>query len=622
MAYGEGFNPTAYADQQINAAEQQRIWSEQNQNPAQMGISVSSGQTGPLGLSQQVVEGYGGTWGALDDGGDGYANTQLGKAQQALDVSKAGWGQHQDFAYGFVPGAIGDLTSLSNRVYGGAYRTDPRNFETNVPQQQYQLGQAPQWQGTGAANMYNTEYQNQEVGPGPAFQDYNIGQGPGQFQKGMAPELQRFHAGTTPTGNQFQRTEGAPTYTGFESGEPTGIQDFKRGANAQFTGANQGQFQFDMQRDPGYQHRLQEGMSAIEGSAAARGSLKSGQTLKDLTKFAQGEASQEMAAAYGRQRGQFESDRSFGASEAARRTGFDVGQQQFGQGLDFQAHQAGQQGRRADYQFGAGMDFQDHQAKQAAGMSNYWQGQDMDFRASEAAAGRGVQASQFDRNLGFQADQAYQGMGQDQFRQDQAMGFDINRAAADDAKAWTGMRAQRAGMINPYNQQAHQFGATTNMADRQFGAGLNQEGVRDYRNALMQEGLARNQFGLDRFQTQNQLGMQALNQFQGNQLAANQQNYGMYNQQAQQNLGAESMLGDRAERQLDTYRQGIVGASDAEAQGLLGLSDIYGQQAARKAQSKNNLISGLLGMGGAVAGSVLGPVGSAAGSKLATKLFG
>ena len=76
MAYGEGFNPTAYADQQINAAEQQRIWSEQNQNPAQMGISVSSGQTGPLGLSQQVVEGYGGTWGALDDGGDGYANTR------------------------------------------------------------------------------------------------------------------------------------------------------------------------------------------------------------------------------------------------------------------------------------------------------------------------------------------------------------------------------------------------------------------------------------------------------------------------------------------------------------------------------------------------------------------
>lgn len=44
---------------------------------------------------------------------------------------------------------------------------------------------------------------------------------------------------------------------------------------------------------PGYQFRLQEGLKAIERSAAARGGLRSGATMKSLNNYAQGSASAE-----------------------------------------------------------------------------------------------------------------------------------------------------------------------------------------------------------------------------------------------------------------------------------------------------------------------------------------
>ena len=52
--------------------------------------------------------------------------------------------------------------------------------------------------------------------------------------------------------------------------------------------------------DPGYQFRLQQGQQTLKNSAAARGNLLSGATLKDLTGYAQGMASQEGQAAYSR----------------------------------------------------------------------------------------------------------------------------------------------------------------------------------------------------------------------------------------------------------------------------------------------------------------------------------
>jgi len=56
----------------------------------------------------------------------------------------------------------------------------------------------------------------------------------------------------------------------------------------------------DFQADPGYQFRQSEGQRMLEGSAAGRGGLLSGATLKALSKYGQDLASQEYGSAYNR----------------------------------------------------------------------------------------------------------------------------------------------------------------------------------------------------------------------------------------------------------------------------------------------------------------------------------
>jgi len=56
----------------------------------------------------------------------------------------------------------------------------------------------------------------------------------------------------------------------------------------------------DFQADPGYGFRMSEGMKALESSAAARGGLLSGSTLKGVTRFGQDAASQEYQNAFNR----------------------------------------------------------------------------------------------------------------------------------------------------------------------------------------------------------------------------------------------------------------------------------------------------------------------------------
>lgn len=74
----------------------------------------------------------------------------------------------------------------------------------------------------------------------------------------------------------------------------------------------------DYQQDPGYQFRLDQGSQALERSAAARGGLLSGGTLKDLTNYQQGAASQEYGAAYNR----FNQDQSNRFARLATLAGF------------------------------------------------------------------------------------------------------------------------------------------------------------------------------------------------------------------------------------------------------------------------------------------------------------
>lgn len=71
-----------------------------------------------------------------------------------------------------------------------------------------------------------------------------------------------------------------------------------------------GEFQnpeFNYTQDPGYQFRLAQGEEASKRQAALSGNLYSGKTLKDLTRFSQGLASEEIGNAYSR----FADDRNF-----------------------------------------------------------------------------------------------------------------------------------------------------------------------------------------------------------------------------------------------------------------------------------------------------------------------
>lgn len=68
------------------------------------------------------------------------------------------------------------------------------------------------------------------------------------------------------------------------------------GTASQYTPFGMEQFE----ADPGYSFRMSEGLKALERSAASRGILQSGQTLKDITRFGQDAASQEYQNAFQR----------------------------------------------------------------------------------------------------------------------------------------------------------------------------------------------------------------------------------------------------------------------------------------------------------------------------------
>jgi hypothetical protein len=60
------------------------------------------------------------------------------------------------------------------------------------------------------------------------------------------------------------------------------------------------------ENDPGYKFRLQQGMDALQNSAAARGGLLSGNTAKALEDYSQNYASNEYSNVYGRALGEYQ----------------------------------------------------------------------------------------------------------------------------------------------------------------------------------------------------------------------------------------------------------------------------------------------------------------------------
>jgi len=86
----------------------------------------------------------------------------------------------------------------------------------------------------------------------------------------------------------------------------------------------------DYEADPGYAFRMEEGQKALERSASARGGLMSGGTLKALTKYGQGVASEEYGNAYNRFNA--DRDRRFGRLNTMSNSGLQASTSLFGPG--------------------------------------------------------------------------------------------------------------------------------------------------------------------------------------------------------------------------------------------------------------------------------------------------
>lgn len=74
--------------------------------------------------------------------------------------------------------------------------------------------------------------------------------------------------------------------------------------NQMWEGVQSGSFEvgdIDVTKDPGYQFRMDQGIEALDKSAAARGRLLSGAQQKGVTDYSQNVASQEYANAYARE---------------------------------------------------------------------------------------------------------------------------------------------------------------------------------------------------------------------------------------------------------------------------------------------------------------------------------
>lgn len=120
-----------------------------------------------------------------------------------------------------------------------------------------------------------------------------LGMGSAPMVGGTAPQIETYQIpgqpGTLrqPIGDRGEARMGAatPPTTGYRVGgqEFKTLQEAQQYANANKTGGTE----WSWQTTPGYDFRMQQGLDAIDASAAARGGLYSGAAMRDALKFGQ-----------------------------------------------------------------------------------------------------------------------------------------------------------------------------------------------------------------------------------------------------------------------------------------------------------------------------------------------
>lgn len=202
----------------------------------------------------------------------------------------------------------------------------------------------------------------------------------------------------------------------------------------------------DLEMDPGYQFRLQQGEQAIGRNRAAKGGRGGGAAMKELTQFNQGLASQEYQNAFGRQAGLAQGVDALAAQQAG------MGQQA---ALAAQRNQMGlaQQGLGALGQMGA-MQYGGGQQLAGLGMGGAGQLAGLQMGLGQGLAGLGVglgqgRAGMFGQmgGLGYQHGQGLAGMynqmgssltGMEMQRRNNLMNYYQQLAAASGPNPYTG----------------------------------------------------------------------------------------------------------------------------------------------------------------------------------------
>lgn len=162
---------------------------------------------------------------------------------------------------------------------------------------------------------------------------------------------------------------------------------------------------FDFFNDEGYKFQLAEGTKGIENSAAARGNLQSGNTLKSLAKFQTGLAAQEYGAANDR----YNTDRNFYENQYVGDRNFGRGTFENDRNFDLSKYQDERNFGRSTYEndrnFGRGtfesdrsylnnnrIDARNFDYAAAIGDRNFNYARDLDNRNFEYQAGTGDRA--------------------------------------------------------------------------------------------------------------------------------------------------------------------------------------------------------------------------------------
>ena len=300
-----------------------------------------------------------------------------------------------------------------------------------------------------------------------------------------------------------------------------------------------------LDQDPGYQFRLQQGQKQLEQSAAGRGLLRTGGTLKDINAFGQQAASQEYGNAVGRSRDTYALNQGVRQSEQGQQfgQGMSAAQQNEAQKLSaFNARLAasGQNFQQAATQQGvnAAQGLAGYQANLAGQQQGYQQGagtaqqnatNNLNTYAANSAnfnagAGRDLAAQQANQASGL----AYSGLNSNNANTAAALNQQAQMANQASGFNYAGLNSSNANTAAALNQQGQMANAANSLNANQFNA-TNALNVNQQNNAFGQQAA---QFNANQGQQQYQNQYNAANQ----QAAYGMQQQGLNQTQQQINL--------------------------------------------------------------------------------------